>query len=472
VGLSAVYRIYASGGPPVTTWNKDATPVPTSGFKFTKRNGQASTANFEVPGASTLAKQDRIFAYGKTSIIGTTPVGGWGTGTTLTLSGYTVFPLLNLLILVEDELILVTSRSSGTLTCTRAYGGTSLDSHPEAEPVYLMWTWGGIVHTRTKTKGGSQFECLDFLDALEGITVAAEYPGAGTNDTDVEILTEVLTLQKTPLPLQLVSTGVTPTAFRKLVYEDKTIKNVIDQFCIYTGNKYTCYQSWWDVSPKLNYFDTTLGSSNISLAAGDFYSDWSIEESRASLANKVKITTNLTDVPTEDVWCLDTDTADLFGMHNQGIYDYEIGMAADKRAGFHFTNGKFTSKIKNISVRAKKVGTSTSHLYAKTTINAGTDEYLTQIATAAELSTSYGWVTVATAGNPDIPPFADVYIELITYDNSDTNYFKISNAGNWNDNRVKMLTNSAASIWDAGAVEITNGGIALSFQIGTVALAN
>ncbi|MEI6309552.1 MAG: hypothetical protein WCP58_07930, partial [bacterium] len=390
-----------------------------------------------------------------------------------TLSDYADFPLLNFLIQVEDELILVTSRTSSTLTCTRAYGGTSLDTHPAAEPVYLIWTFGGIVHTKTKTKGGSQFECLDFLDALEGIPVTATYPGAGTNDTDVEILTDVLTLQKTPLPLQLVSTGVTPTAFRELVYENTSIKNVLDQFCTYTGNKYTCYQNWWDGSPKLCYFDPTLGASGIALAAGDIYADWSIEKSRATLANKVVITTALADVPTDNAWVDDDITDHELGW---GQYDYNSVIAATYLKVGTTANGKLGFRISvprdctlgKVRVVAAKVGNG-ADLYLFIRKSDGTVTYH-NLVDAATLTTSYVLYDVAPGAGVYTPYLKQglnyVWLHANDY-SSDSHYIKIA-AVHCGDNldvdigvEESLLNTSVLSgdvahtqIWEPGAIHL------------------
>ena len=474
MSLIAVRRLYPDAVPP-TAWTLDGTPLTTKRFRFTRRTDQASSASFECSGSPALTIGDRVFAYGLTDIAGALGAAiADDSVTTMTLAAAGEIPAENYLVLIGTELIWCGLRTGTAVSaCVRGIGGTAAAAHDNASPITVYWTWGGIVYTRTRTKKGYAYGCLDFIDALEGIPITATYPGAGTDDTDTEILTNVLTLQESPLGLQLDSTGVTPTGFRELIFVAKKAKSILEQFCTYTGNHYHCYQAWYDINPKLRYFDPSGAASGITLAAGDIYADWSVDESRSSLANKVIITANFDDVPLGDGWCKDVDTADLFGYHTSTpVTDLPVGKAAYNNVGFRFTNGKFTSKIKNICVRVKKVGTPASHLYFNMSINAGVS-YSSHLIPHDDVTGSYTWCTIAEAANPTIPPFADVYVEFASYDGSDANYYLVEGAFGFADERLTPLKNVGITtdIWDAGATT-PNAPPDFSFQIGTVALAH
>jgi len=359
VSLIAVRRLYPDAVPP-TAWTLDGTPLATKRFKFTRRTDQASSASFECSGSPALTKEDRVFAYGLTDIAGTLGAAiADDSVTTMTLAAAGEFPAENYLVLIGTELIWCGTRAGVAVSaCVRGIGGTTAAAHANGTPIYIYWTWGGIVKSVQRTKKGYSYGCLDFVDYISDAVVTKDYPSGAVN-TDVEILEDMITYLHTPLNVQIDHVGITPLAMYAMALENKTVRSVLDEFCLLTGNHYYAYQGWYDLNPQIRYFDPSGAASGITLAVGDIYADWSTDTDRTTIVNSLDAVATFPDIEPDPLVGLLWGTLDYDGV---GTYDAILGKVADLRCGFQFTS-PVDCIINQLTVYMKRVGAYVGNVY-------------------------------------------------------------------------------------------------------------
>lgn len=319
-------------------------------------------------------------------------------------------------------------------------------------------TWGGVVFNITQRKAGFQVECIDFLDALMGIEVTKTYKGK----TDVDIINDILTLQKVPaLTLTLNSTGVTPKTFRKLEFKEYTAYQVLDFLSKATGNKYYSYQTAYNSAPVLRYFTPPGTSSGITLNADNIYNDWSKSSPRTGIANRVKIKMNLPDV---DVSGKDSYQGLVYGAVANGTdYAYRIDDSS-KRYGFKFTipRGKQTSSNVNFFLKVYTTGYAYLQIYVKKPSGTETAIYLGQPGLGAK-----GWYNITSltcfdeagtyyldfrgAGVIDSSNYVELYFQTADYVSNNVS----PGAGC---NVLGYYYNYGNPIWGSGTTEVINTG--------------
>ena len=421
MSLIAVRRLYPDAVPP-TAWTLDGTPLATKRFRFTRRTDQASSASFECSGSPALTIGDRVFAYGLTDIAGALGAAiADDSVTTMTLAAAGEFPAENYLVLIGTELIWCGLRTATAVSaCVRGVGGTTAAAHSNGAAITVYWTWGGVVKSVLRTKKGYRYGCLDFIDYLDGV-VTKDYPSGATN-TDVEILEDTLTFLHAPLNVQLDHIGITPTDMYAMALKNKTIRSVLDEFCLLTGNHYYAYQAWYDLNPQIRYFDPSGAASGITLAVGDIYADWSTDTDRTTIVNSLDAVATFPDIEPDPL------VGYMWGQLSYYTgFDFILGKNAINRCGFKFFS-PVDCTIDEIKFYVKRVGTFAAgelwaYLYDSTGNTTGG-----MIAATASIGTTFAYVS---NGAMNLTVKAGVnYLELFASGGDDSNYYVIGTTSN------------------------------------------